>query len=277
MKPRTLVTHLHPHLDDVAGFWLLARFDPALKKARMKFVPTSAGGIRLAPREIGVGVGRGKYDEHKGDRKDSAASLIWKDLKRRRLLPGGLRGRAVQAMIEYVRRGDLGEFIGQPGNFYNLSSIFQTLAGLSGEDSASAAGIGLKVLDALVVLYGERLKVDDAARRGRKFATRWGRGVALTTDAIPASVSSAIAEKGYALVVLRHPSGAYLHVRATPTSRADLTALAKAVRAEEPDREWYLHHSKKLFLHGDLVAPTPKRTRHTLDSMTRLIKKLYGR
>lgn len=276
MAKRTLVTHLFPHLDDVTGFWLLVRFDPAYAQAQMKFVPTTASGVRLKKGETGVGVGRGKYDEHKGDLKDSATSLIWRDLKRRGRLPSGLRGRAVTAMVEYVRRGDLGEYIGQPGNFFNLSSLFQTLAGLPGQDSASATRTGLKMLDALVILYEERIKVEDAVRRGRKFRTKWGRGVAIATDAIPGSVSSVIAEQGYALVILQHPSKAYLHVRATPSSRADLTKLAKAVRVQEADEEWYFHHSKKMLLQGDLVAPTAKRTHFTLETMVKLIKKLYA-
>lgn len=275
-KPKTLVTHLFPHLDDIAGFWLLVRFDPAFKNARLTFVPTSARGIRLRADEVGVGVGRGQYDEHKGDKKDSATSLVWKDLKRRKLLPSGLRGKAVQAMVDYVRRGDLGEFIGQPGNFFNLSSVFQTLAGLPGKNSAAATRIGLEVLDAVAVLYGERIKVEEAIRKGTHFKTKLGACVALATDAIPGSVSSVIAEQGFALVVLQHPSKAYLHVRATPSSLFDLTTLAAEVRAAEPNKEWYFHHSKKMLLQGDLVAPTPVRTKFTLKSMTALIKSLYA-
>lgn len=277
MLNKTLVTHLFPHLDDVAGFWLLTRFDPAFKSARLKFIPTTAKGAKLGAGETGVGVGRGKYDEHKGDVKDSATSLIWKDLKRRALLPSGLRGRAVAALADYVRRGDLGEYIGKPGNFFNLSGIFQTMAGLPGESSASATKLGLRTLDAFVTLFEQRIKVEDAVKRGAKFMTRWGKGVSLTVDALPGSVSSVVAELGYAIVVLKHPSGAYLHVRATPSSGANLTRLAQLVRAEEPEKEWYFHHSKKMLLQGDLVAPTAKRTRFTPALIVALLKTFYGK
>ena len=63
---------------------------------------------------------------------------------------------------------------------------------------------------------------------------------------------------------------------ATESSNIDLTKLAKAVRATEPDNEWYFHHSKRMLLHGDLVAPTPARSKFTPKSMTALIKKLYA-
>lgn len=273
---KILVTHLFPHRDDVAGLWLLQRFDPAFRKAKLKFIPTSAGGVKLPPDEIGVGVGRGKYDEHKGDLRDSAASLVWKDLKRRGKLPGGLAGRALAALIEEVRAGDMGQGIGDPRHFRSDTKIIQTVASLPGRDSRDAAEWGFVLMDALWKLFIDRECAIAAVRRGRTFRTRWGRGVAIRSDVLPGMASTVSAELGFALVVLEHPSRRYLHVRAAPSTSADLSALAKAVRAGEPKSEWYLHHSKKMFLHGDLVAPTKVRTRHTLKSMVALIKRLYG-
>lgn len=275
-KPKTLVTHLFPHLDDVAGFWLLKRFDPACKNARLKFLPTTAKGLRLSAREIGVGVGRGKYDEHKGDRKDSATSLIWKDLKRRRHLPSGIVGRALAMLVDYVRRGDLGEYIGDPMNFVNLSGTLQTIAGLPKQDSQSASKMGLIMTDALLRTYVERTKVVMAIERGHAFKTRWGRGIGIVTDAIPQTVSSVTAELGYQLVALEHPSRRYVHVRAHPKSKADLTKLAKYVRRIDADDEWFFHQSKKMLIHGDLVAPTSKRSRFHLSDMVKLIRHLYA-
>ncbi len=274
--PRTLVTHLHPHLDDIAGFWLLKRFDPSLRKARMIYMPTSAGGIKLEAGRIGVGVGRGKYDEHKGDKKDSATSLVWKDLKRRGLLPGGRTGKALADLVDFVRRGDMGQFIGQPGDFLKYNAVLQTLSGLPGETSLSATLTGFKLLDAMWNVFEQRVMLREAERRGIRFPAKWGRGIGLVTEAIPTAVSSYAVERGYAVVVLQHPSKAYLHVRAAPKSKADLTALAKVVRAAEPDSEWYLHHSKKMFLHGDLVAPTRKRTKYSVGAIIALIRRLYG-
>lgn len=276
MPRRVLVTHLFPHRDDVAGIWLLKRFERSLAKARLKFIPTAAGGVKLPPGEIGVGVGRGKYDEHKGDLKDSAASLVWKDLKRRGKLPGGLAGRALAALIEEVRAGDMGRGIGDPRHFRSDTKIIQTIAGLPGRDSRAAAEWGLVLMDALWKLFTEREEAVAAIRRGMVFRLKQGRGVAIRSSVLPGMASTISAELGYAMIVLEHPSRAYLHVRAAPSTRIDLSKLAKAVRAQEPKSEWYLHHSKRMFLHGDLVAPTKARTRHTLKSMVALLGRLYG-
>ncbi len=275
-RHKTLVTHLFPHRDDVAALWLLKRFAPSLKAAHIRFIPTSAAGVKLSAKEIGVGVGRGAYDEHKGDLKDSAASLVWKDLKKRGKLPSGAEGRALAVLVDEVRRGDMGSGIGEPHHFRNDTKIIQTIAGLPGGDSLMATGWGFVLMDALLALYVEREEALRAIRGGKTFMTKRGKGVAIRSKILPGMASTISAELGYALVVLEHPSRAYLHIRAAPPSRIDLSKLAKAVRAEEPDKEWYLHHSKRMLLHGDLVAPTKLRTRFTPKSMVALIKKLYG-
>lgn len=274
--PRTLVTHLIPHLDDVTALWLLRRYDPASKRSGLKFVPTAAEGVKLAKGEIGVGVGRGKYDEHKGDRKDSATSLVWKDLKKRGKTPKGLKGDALAELVDYVRRGDLGEFIGRGGETFALSPILRAMAELPGEDSESATLVGFRILDAMLVLYEERTAVDRAIDKGVKFRTKWGTGVGVEVEAIPGSVSNRVAERGYALVVLRYPKRGDLHVRATPSSKADFSRLAKHVMEEEPEAEWFFHHGKKMLIHGDRIAPTSKRTSYGLKSMIALVKKLYA-
>ncbi len=275
-KPKTLVTHLFPHRDDVAALWLLKRFDPSLRKANIEFIPTSAGGVDLPSGHVGIGVGRGAYDEHKGDLNDSAASLVWKDLKRRGKLPTGAEGRALAALIEDVRLGDMGSGIGTPGHFRNDTKILQTIAGLPSGDSLMATGWGFVLMDALLRLYIEREEAVRAMKRGLVFSIAQGKGIAVRSAMLPGMASTISAELGYALIVLEHPTRRYLHVRAAPNSALDLTRLAKAARAKEPDGEWYLHHSKRMLLHGDLVAPTTARTKFTLESITSLIKSLYA-
>jgi hypothetical protein len=274
--PKTLVTHLFPHRDDVAGLWLLKRFDSSLRKAEIEFVPTSVGGVKLPPEKIGVGIGRGKYDEHKGDLKDSATSLIWKDLKRRGKLPSGAEGKALATLVDDVRLGDMGSGIGTPGHFRNDTKILQTIAGLPSGDSLMACGWGFVLMDALLSLYKEREEAMHAIKRGVVFTTKHGKGVAVRSAMLPGMASTISAELGYALIVLEHPSRRYLHVRAAPSSKIDLTKLAASVRAKESENEWYFHHSKRMLLHGDLVAPTNARTKFTPRTMTALIKKLYA-
>ena len=272
---KTLVTHLFPHRDDVAGLWLLKRFDPKLRDANLMFIPTGAG-VRLDAKHIGVGVGRGKYDEHKGDLKDSATSLIWKDLKRRKLLPTGVEGAALAELADMVRQGDMGKGIGTPNHWRNDTKILQTIAGLPGQDSILATQWGFTLMDALYHLYTERTHAIRAIKKGKPFMTKWGRGVAIASDILPGMASTISAELGYEMVVLEHPTRAYLHVRSSPHCKADFSKLYKMVGGIEPDGHWYLHHSKRMLLHGDLVAPTPIKSRFRLADMVKLIRHLYA-
>lgn len=273
---KTLVTHLFPHRDDVAGLWLLKRYDKSLRQAPIDFVPTSASGIKLSSEQIGVGVGRGKYDEHKGDLHDSAASLVWKDLKRRKKLPGGLEGKALAALIEDVRLGDMGKGIGQPGHFRNDTKILQTIAGLPSGDSLMAAGWGFVLMDALLKLYAEREEAVADIRKGSVFMTKNGKCVAVRSKILPGMASTISAELGYALIILEHPTRKYLHVRAAPDSSFNLSELAKEVRAIENTGDWYLHHSNRMLLHGDLFAKTSTKSSFNLKKMASLVKKLYA-
>lgn len=275
-KVKALVTHVIPHLDDVAALWLLIRFDPAAKRAALKFVHTSPEGVKLAKGEIGVGIGRGRYDEHKGDLKDSAVSLVWKDLRRRGLTPKAFEGHALAELVDFVRRGDMGEYIGKEGPGIAMATTLRALAKLPGESSKSATLVGFRLLDAMLVLYEERARIDAAIARGAKFATTWGRGIGISVEAVPGMVSGRIAELGYAMVVLRYPESGFLHVRATPGTKVNLSKLAQVVMKEEPEARWYLHHSKKMLLQGDWVAPITTRSKYRVKSMIALIRKLHA-
>lgn len=275
-KAKALVTHVIPHLDDIAALWLLVRFDPSATRASLKFVETSPEGVKLGAGEIGVGIGRGIYDEHKGDKKDSAVSLVWKDLKRKGRTPKGLRGAALAELVDFVRRGDMGEYIGKEGPGIAMATTLRALAKLPGESSESATLVGFRLLDAMLVLYEERAKIDAAIARGRKFATKWGRGIGISVEAVPGMVSGRIAELGYAMVVLHYPKNGFLHVRATPGTKVDLSKLAKLVMQEEPEARWYLHHSKKMLLQGDWVAPITTRSKYRVDDIIKLLKRLYA-
>jgi hypothetical protein len=269
----TLVTHLFPHRDDVAGLWLLQRFDPKYRDVNLMFVPTGSN-VRLDSKHVGIGTGRGLYDEHKGDVNDSAASLVWKDLKKKKLLPKGLKGEALAELIESVRHGDLGWGIGQPNHFRNDTKILQTIAGLPGQDSITATRWGYTLMDALLALYMERTTAIRAIQRGIKFQTQWGRGIAIKSEVLPGMASTISAELGYALVALEHPSHRYLHVRSNPNTKTNLTRLYNEVRKIDGDSAWYLHHSKRLLIHGDLVAPTDLRSKLKLKDLVKLIKKI---
>src|SRR3989344_3615266 len=106
---QTLITHIRPHLDDICAFWLLRRYEPAAAQAPMEFIATDArgGAVPEDPGAILVGVGRGEFDEHKGDVDDCATTLVLKNLEKRGLVPvGDLR--AIEKIAGWVLLEDTG-------------------------------------------------------------------------------------------------------------------------------------------------------------------------
>src|SRR5687768_15877049 len=87
---KTLITHINPHLDDISAIWLFKKFNPEFKDAQIEFINASREEALKNETEdrIYFGTGGGKFDEHKGDLEDCAASLVWKDIKSSPLKPG---------------------------------------------------------------------------------------------------------------------------------------------------------------------------------------------
>lgn len=272
-KRFTLVTHPAPHIDDVAALWQLQRFDPKYTDANLMFVPAEAA-RDLLPNHVGVGVGRGAFDEHKGDKKECATTLVWKYLRRRKLLPGGLVGAALVQLVADVLHDDLGLNVGQPGNFRSNSHLLRTIAGLPDQDSILATRWGYTLMDALLELYVKREVALRAVRKGIRFQTRWGKAIAVRSDIPPFMASDISAELGYALVVVEHPKRLYLNVRSYPRSSTDLSKLASAVREIDGFDAWYLHHSKRMLIHGGLTSPADHRSKLRLENMVKLMKKV---
>jgi hypothetical protein len=96
-----------------------------------------------------------------------------------------------------VRLGDMGSGIGSPTHFRNDTKVLQTIAGLPGKDSIIATHWGFTLMDALYKLYAEREKAIHDIRRGQKFMTKWGKGIAIKSDIIPGMASTISAELGY--------------------------------------------------------------------------------
>ena len=86
---KTLVTHINPHLDDISAIWIFKKFHPDFKDAEIEFINASRDEAlkNESGEKIYFGTGGGKYDEHKGDLEDCAASLVWKDIKAKGLAP----------------------------------------------------------------------------------------------------------------------------------------------------------------------------------------------
>ncbi len=271
---KTLVTHIRPHLDDICGIWLYQKYVPSWKNAAVKFIPTNPTGgtpyggkpVDSDPNIVHVGICRGKYDEHKGNVGQSAATLVYADLRRRKLLPNNpATARALKALIAYVLEGDLGLRSGDSEHIYEIGSVVMGVP-----DSTARAKLGFAMLDALLNLLRDRAKLESDWRKRRVFKTRWGRGVGVISEI---SAKERAYEEGFVIVAQVDPRRRYRAIRASASSKADLRGVYTRVKKMEPRAEWYLHHSKRMLICGSDVASLGHPSKLTLDQLIQLVSK----
>lgn len=268
---KILVTHTRPHLDDVCGVWLYRKFVPGWQKVKVHFIATSAEGaepygggkVDANPDIVHIGVARGKYDEHKGDKGESAATLVFKDLADRRFLTQDRDELlALRKVIAYVLEGDLGLRMGKRESIYELRLVI-----LGVPDSLDRISAGCIMLDGLLNLFKDEVILDWDWRKKKIFRTRWGRGVGLSSRV---RATSRAYGAGYVLVAQVDPVLGYRFIRADARSKVDLTAIFRKVKKLEPVADWYLHHSKRMLICGSEVAPQSHLSRLTLEELIAL-------
>ncbi len=251
-----LVTHHNPHLDDVAAIWILKRFLPKWKNARTSFIHADTGTKQKdTASRLYIGVGQGQFDEHKGDKEDSATTLVWKYCKKQKACKvSTVQRRALEELTDYVNDEDHGLLFEQKNREFMIGSVFSYLPEVTEKGSKGTVDFGLLYLDAVFAgLVQKHILMNDWKRR-KEFKTRWGKGVAVTTRVSSQVVARVAYSKGYTLFVYRNTKSKYTSIKAKNTSRVNLTKAYKAVKELEPKAEWYFHHSKKMLICGSDVA-----------------------
>lgn len=263
----TLTTHHNPHLDDIAGIWLLRRFHPDYRDALIEFRPQ---GQPIPEGEIGIGIGGGQYDEHKGgDLTQSAASLVLADVLEHRA--SDLEKRTLQRLITWVCDEDHAKFVGQPNHLYAFPAMMLGLM-IAGHDSVQTYGIGAALLDGLFETTKEYEQIVGAASGAISFMTPWGKGIALETESHASIMGEWAYAQGYSVLIVENPRNQYRSIRAVPSATSvDLSQTFTQIKQREPEASWYLHQSKRMLLCGSDVSRGTVFSKLSLQELISLI------
>lgn len=250
---KTLVTHVRPHLDDICALWLLKRNLAEYKEAVLSFISADPKGVKLeeGPDTVHIGVGRGRYDEHKGDIGECATTLVFKDVAPK--ITDDVARAALERIVGWVRKEDLGQLATIPYREFAVPALLEGAYEPLNKNNDRLTEFGFGLLDALFAKQKSEVRLEREWENRREFDSRFGRAVALVTAERGADALAY--GRGFPIIVIANPSGTYLTVRADAKSDIDLTSVAEAVRAEEPEVDWYLHHSKKMLISGGERAP----------------------
>lgn len=230
-KPLTLITHPRPHLDDICGMWLLERFWPKAKKVAHKFVSSTT---RDAGNEskIFIGVGRGQFDEHKGDVGESATTLVFSFLKKECPDIRGVELAALSEIIEWVRAEDTGMCDKESKRERSIPAIFRSHFDLHKKKSEELVQFGFTLLDDIFESTKNVVRLQEDWKDRVEFKSEWGKAVALETTAYGADDFAY--RQGFTLLVLLNPKNGFRGYRASAHAKADLTKAYETLSRADP-------------------------------------------
>ncbi len=270
---KTLITHINPHLDDIAAIWLFKKFHPEFEDAEIEFVSQSRTGElgKETKERVFFGTGGGRYDEHKGDIGESAMSLVWKEIKKNNLVPED--GFEMKALDEMVRWNTLYDTAQMPlGEFDEFSvESFIRSAKNSLEDSLKTVELGCEILNRILPnLIRKQNALADWDKR-IEFKTIWGRGVALESEAFHKTLAY---KNGFQVVIQKSPKTGFIGITAPGLSKVDLSPIYNKLKIVEPEADWYLHQSKKMVLCGTSSAPDAKLSHLSIKELMGIAKNI---
>lgn len=279
---KTIVTHFKPHLDEICAIWLLKKFHPDCREFELKFIFAGANTLNNKPVDsdpdvVHIGVGRGNFDEHTGrygDKSCSSASLIWNFICKEGNPPKKSDElAAINRIVQYVVKEDTGQLATLDPEIrdFALAGIVQGMRTYFNQNDEKLVNWGMDLLDGIFMnlIIKERLR-SDWENSKIDFNTPWGKGAAVMTKY--KGIDNLAYFKGYVLVAVKNPQKGHMAIIARADSEVDLTDVYEKLKKEDPEASWFFHHSKKMLICGNDIAP--KETKLSKLSLEKIVKLL---
>lgn len=266
---KTLVTHINPHLDDIAGIWLLKKFHPEFKGAKIEYISASRDGAQLATEKTFVGTGGGEFDEHKEGMHDTcSATLVYEYLKKKNYIPKDeiLRG-ALDRLTEWNRLIDTGRAPDSQFNEFSIQAFIRRKDGTC-ENSVTSLDLGIQILDRILnVLKRKQQSILDWEKRV-EFETKFGKSTAIISETVDREFCR---EQRGDLFLMYHPKFKSVQFF-TPSFEIDLKPVYDKVKSLDSEAAWFLHQSHHMVLCGSTSAPDSKLTKLSFEELIDVAK-----
>ncbi|MBI2011233.1 hypothetical protein HYS91_00545 [Candidatus Daviesbacteria bacterium] len=268
---KTLITHINPHLDDIVGIWLIKKFIPNFANASIEFISADKGksGFEDSENRLYVGVGMGKYDEHKGDKDESAGSLVWKDIKSKNLAPKNeLETRALDELVEWNTLIDTGKAPSYEFSEYSVQSFIRADESTN-ESSQESIKLGEEILNRVLksLIKKQQSKLDWEERVN--FESKFGQSFAVISETIDRAFCKSIEGDLFLMYDPKFKSVQYFSPK-----DIDLEPIYKKLKDLDPDADWFLHQSHHMVICGSGSAPDSKKTKLSFEQLIETVKTL---
>ena len=266
---KILITHINPHLDDIAAIWLFKRFNPEFKDANVEFISASEGNTEAQESDdkVFLGVGRGRFDEHKGDLEDAAVSLVWKFLKENNFTPTDPTAlSALEELVDWVRLDDLGK----PAHVYDEFSLPAFIRPKYSDNASSlkAVELGVEILDRILDVLKRKHQAKKEWENHIEFDSKFGKSYAVKGKAVDREFCKKIGGDLFLMVDPDNNSVQYF----TPSFEIDLKPIYDKVKKLDPAADWFLHQSHHMVICGSGSAPDSKKTKLNFEQLIEAAK-----
>lgn len=269
---KTLVTHINPHLDDIAAIWLFRKYHPDFKDAKIEFVSASRD---LAAKEenedkIFLGTGGGRFDEHKEGLETCAGSLVYEYLNEKGFIPkDDITQKALEKLVEWNKLIDTGKAPDSQFDEFSIQSFIRTKDN-SSESSEKSVELGEEILSRLLeVLKRREQSIIDWEKRV-EFDCKFGKSIGVSSETIDREFCR---EQEGNVFLMYDPKNKGVQFF-TPSFEIDLEPIYRKAKELDPEASWFLHQSHHMVICGSSSAPDSKSTKLSFEQLIEAVKSI---
>lgn len=269
---KTLVTHINPHLDDIAAIWLFKKYQPEFKDAQIEFISASRGSAAKeeSKDKVFLGTGGGMFDEHKEGLDTCAGTLVYDFLKEKKYIPEDeITRKALDYLLDWNKLIDTGKAPDSQFDEFSVQSFIRSKDN-SPDSSKRSVELGSEILDRiLAVLKRKQKSILDWEGR-KEFQTIFGKSFAVVSETVDREFCR---EQEGSLFLIYNPK--YKSVQFfTPSFEIDLEPIYTKLKSLDPQASWFLHQSHHMVMCGSSSAPDSKPTKLSLEELIEVAKSL---
>ncbi|MBI2314819.1 hypothetical protein HYU93_02055 [Candidatus Daviesbacteria bacterium] len=267
---KTLITHINPHLDDIAAIWLFKKYHPDFKDAGVEFISASReAASEASPDQVFVGTGGGQFDEHKEGLKTSAGSLVFEYLKEQGLIPvDPLTKKALEKLMEWNNLVDTGQAPNSEFDAFSVQSFIRSKDN-SSESSTKSVELGSEILDRILkVLIKKEQSILDWSKRV-EFESKFGKSFAVSSETVDREFCREQEGKLFLMYDPKYPSVQYFG------PEVDLEPIYQKVKELDSEASWFLHQSHHMVICGSSSAPDSKPTKLSFEELIDVVTSVW--
>lgn len=267
---KTLITHINPHLDDIASIWLFQRFQPDFTDSQIEFISQGKSeSVVESEDKVYLGVGKGQFDEHKGDLEDCATSLVYKYLVIEKSIPE-VKKAALDELVEWVKLGDLGRLLSGPYDDFSVPAFIRPDDSTQ-EGSLRATELGEEILDRILKVLIEKHQAQNEWEGRVEFDSKFGKSFGVLGVAINRAFCKSTGSGE--LYLMYNPQNHWAQYF-TPSIEIDLEPIYQKLTEMDPDSDWFLHQSHHMVICGSGSSPDSKGTKLSFEELIEVAKSI---